>query len=98
MYLILAIFLSSSGPAFVRVEVIKSIEEGHEMGAFFSGTASDFAVYRGTHGGVPHEASQALEACLAACEDQPIAFSVEYPFVRLGGGMPSYDTVGEGSL
>lgn len=98
MHLILAIFLSSSGQAVVRVEVVQSIQEGYEKGAFFSGTASDFEVYRGTYGGVPREASRAIEACLAACEDQPIAFSVEHPFVRLGGGMPSYNTIVEGSL
>lgn len=86
---LMAIFLSFVGPPIVRVQVVRSIEEGERMGAFFTGTASNFAVYRGTHGGIPREASQALEACLAACEGQLIAFSIECSFVRLGGCMPS---------
>lgn len=95
MHSILAIFLSSAGPAIVRVEVVRSVQEGYDRGALFSGTADNFAVYRGTHGGVLHEAIWAIEACIAECEGKSVAFSVEHPFERRG--MLSYNTAGEGS-
>lgn len=83
---LMAIFLSFVGPPIVRVQVVRSIEEGERMGAFFTGTASNFAVYRGTHGGVPSGALEALGVCLAECEGKWVTFSVERSFERLGKG------------